>query len=189
MSIASCCRRTPGRMLLRTSRAAGRSGASLAATAPAALYLSAGKNMVPIGIDMPSADPAASQDLPSHHLLLRHGRRVLALAPEKWSSCALYKMYAVKKSGNVRQASAWAINAGIQTGSGSTGHPRGTHHRLQARHRWHQGRGLLRRMLGVVLFPETWKLQTNFRVKQGFIARLYCASSYFFCSVHGLWFD
>lgn len=28
-----------------------------------------------------------------------------------------------------------------------------------------KGVGYLRRMLDVVLFPETWKLQTNFRVK------------------------
>ena len=39
-----------------------------------------------IGIDMHGLDPDISQDLPSHHLLLRHGLRLPDLAAEKWSS-------------------------------------------------------------------------------------------------------
>jgi tryptophan 2,3-dioxygenase len=35
----------------------------------------------------------------------------------------------------------------------------GARHRLQARHRRHQRRGYLRKMLDVVLFPEIWKLR------------------------------
>ena len=84
--IAHALESLPARMLLSTSRAAGQSGASLSATAPAAFSLSAGKNMELIGIDMHGLDPAISQHLPSHHLLLRHGLRVPDLAAEKWSS-------------------------------------------------------------------------------------------------------
>jgi len=47
------------------------------AIAPATLALLAAKGIALIGIDTPSVDPATSQDLPSHHLLLQHGLRVL----------------------------------------------------------------------------------------------------------------
>jgi arylformamidase len=67
----------PPRVLLRTSRAASQSWASFTAIAPATLALLATKNIALVGIDTPSVDPSTSQDLPSHHLLLKHDLRVL----------------------------------------------------------------------------------------------------------------
>lgn len=75
--IAHALENLPPRVLLRTSRAASQSWASFTAVAPGTLALLATKNIVLIGIDTPSVDPAASQDLPSHQQLLRHGLRVL----------------------------------------------------------------------------------------------------------------
>ena len=75
--IAHALENLPPRVLLRTSRAASQSWASFTAVAPATLALLATKNIVLIGIDTPSVDPAASQDLPSHQQLLQHGLRVL----------------------------------------------------------------------------------------------------------------
>ncbi|CAM3524926.1 arylformamidase [Polaromonas hydrogenivorans] len=75
--IAHALDKLPGRVLLRTSRAASQSWASFTAVAPDTLALLATKNIVLIGIDTPSVDPATSQDLPSHHQLLQHGLRVL----------------------------------------------------------------------------------------------------------------
>ena len=67
----------PARVLLRTARTASQSWASFTAIAPETLALLATKKIALIGIDTPSVDPAASQDLPSHHQLLAHGLRVL----------------------------------------------------------------------------------------------------------------
>lgn len=67
----------PPRVLLRTSAVASQSWASFTAIAPATLALLASKNIALVGIDTPSVDPATSQDLPSHHLLLKHDLRVL----------------------------------------------------------------------------------------------------------------
>jgi arylformamidase len=67
----------PPRVLLRTARAASQSWASFTAVAPATLALLATKNIALIGIDTPSVDPATSQRLPSHQLLLAHALRVL----------------------------------------------------------------------------------------------------------------
>lgn len=75
--IAHALDRLPARVLLRTARAASQSWASFSAIAPATLALLATKNIVLVGIDTPSVDPAASQDLPCHHLLLERDLRVL----------------------------------------------------------------------------------------------------------------
>ncbi|MDO9357457.1 MAG: arylformamidase [Polaromonas sp.] len=67
----------PPRVLLRTAAAASQDWASFTAIAPATLQLLASKNIALVGIDTPSVDPSTSQDLPSHHLLLKHDLRVL----------------------------------------------------------------------------------------------------------------
>ena len=67
----------PPRVLLRTAVAASQDWASFTAIAPATLELLATKNIALVGIDTPSVDPSTSQDLPSHHLLLKHDLRVL----------------------------------------------------------------------------------------------------------------
>ena len=75
--IAHALDKLPPRVLLRTAAAASQGWASFTAIAPATLELLATKNIALVGIDTPSVDPATSQDLPSHHLLLQHGLRVL----------------------------------------------------------------------------------------------------------------
>ena len=75
--LAHALQNLPARVLLRTARAASQSWASFSALALATLTLLATKNIELIGIDTPSVDKAASQDLPCLHLLLRHGLRVL----------------------------------------------------------------------------------------------------------------
>ena len=75
--LAHALENMPARVLLRTSRVASQSWASFSAIAPATLALLATKNIALVGIDTPSVDPATSQDLPCHHLLLKHGLRVL----------------------------------------------------------------------------------------------------------------
>jgi arylformamidase len=75
--IAHALDNLPPRVLLRTSAVASQSWASFTAIAPATLALLASKNIALVGIDTPSVDPATSQDLPSHHLLLKHDLRVL----------------------------------------------------------------------------------------------------------------
>jgi arylformamidase len=67
----------PPRVLLRTASVASQAWASFTAIAPATLALLASKNIALVGIDTPSVDPATSQDLPSHQLLLKHDMRVL----------------------------------------------------------------------------------------------------------------
>ncbi|MDO8374582.1 MAG: arylformamidase, partial [Polaromonas sp.] len=75
--IAHALDKLPPRVLLRTAVAASQSWALFTAIAPATLALLAAKNIALVGIDTPSVDPATSQDLPSHQLLLKHGLRVL----------------------------------------------------------------------------------------------------------------
>ena len=75
--IAHALEGLPPRVLLRTARRASQRWASFTAVAPETLALLATKNIALIGIDTPSVDPASSQHLPSHQLLLAHGLRVL----------------------------------------------------------------------------------------------------------------
>ena len=75
--IAHALESLPPRVLLRTARTASQSWEYFTAIAPDTLALLATKNIALVGIDTPSVDPATSQDLPSHHLLLKHGLRVL----------------------------------------------------------------------------------------------------------------
>ncbi len=75
--IAHALENLPPRVLLRTARTASQSWESFTAIAPATIALLASKNIALVGIDTPSVDPATSQDLPSHQLLLQHGLRVL----------------------------------------------------------------------------------------------------------------
>ena len=77
VQIAHALDRLPARVLLRTARAASQSWAAFSALAPATLALLASKNIVLVGIDTPSIDPADSQTLPCHQLLLQRGLRVL----------------------------------------------------------------------------------------------------------------
>ncbi len=67
----------PPRVLLRTARVASQSWASFTAVAHETLALLATKNVALVGIDTPSIDPADSQTLPSHHLLLTNNMRNL----------------------------------------------------------------------------------------------------------------
>ncbi|MDB5885499.1 MAG: Kynurenine formamidase [Polaromonas sp.] len=75
--IAHALDKLPPRVLLRTARAASQSWASFTAIAPETLALLSSKNITLVGIDTPSVDPADSQGLPCHQLLLVHGLRVL----------------------------------------------------------------------------------------------------------------
>ena len=75
--IAHALDKLPARVLLRTARTASQSWASFTAIAPDTLALLAIKNILLVGIDTPSVDPATSQDLLCHHLLLKHNLRVL----------------------------------------------------------------------------------------------------------------
>lgn len=75
--IAHALQDLPPRVLIRTSAVASQSWASFTAIAPVTLALLATKNIALVGIDTPSVDPATSQNLPSHQLLLQHGLRVL----------------------------------------------------------------------------------------------------------------
>lgn len=75
--IAHALQGLPPRVLLRTSAVASQGWESFTAIAPATLALLATKYIALIGIDTPSVDPATSQNLPCHHLLLKHDVRVL----------------------------------------------------------------------------------------------------------------
>lgn len=70
----------PQRVLLRTAERASQSWDRFTAIAPATMQLLADHcdaGLLLVGIDTPSVDPATSQDLPSHHQLLRLDLRVL----------------------------------------------------------------------------------------------------------------
>ncbi len=75
--LAHALENLPPRVLLRTARIASQSWASFTAIAPATLALLATKSTMLVGIDTPSVDPASSQDLPCHQMLLQHDLRVL----------------------------------------------------------------------------------------------------------------
>ena len=75
--IAHALHNLPPRVLLRTAHAASQAWDAFTAIAPATLALLASKSIALVGIDTPSIDPATSQDLPCHHLLLAHDLRVL----------------------------------------------------------------------------------------------------------------
>jgi len=75
--IAHALDNLPPRVLIQTSRRASQDLASFTALAGDTITFLATKNVVLIGVDTPSVDPATSQDLPSHHQLLRHQMRVL----------------------------------------------------------------------------------------------------------------
>lgn len=67
----------PPRVLIQTSRRASQDWASFTALAGETIAFLATKNVLLIGIDTPSVDPATSQTLPSHQQLLQHQMRVL----------------------------------------------------------------------------------------------------------------
>jgi arylformamidase len=67
----------PPRVLIQTNRRATQDWASFTALAWETIAFLATKNVVLIGIDTPSVDPATSQTLPSHQQLLHHQMRVL----------------------------------------------------------------------------------------------------------------
>ena len=75
--IAHAAQNLPPRVLLRTTAIARQDWASFTAIAPDLIAWLATKNVVLVGIDTPSVDPATSRDLPSHHQLLAHDLRVL----------------------------------------------------------------------------------------------------------------
>lgn len=75
--IAHAMANLPPRVLLRTAPCASQSWASFTAIAPECIALLATNNVVLVGIDTPSVDPADSQALPSHRQLLAHNMRVL----------------------------------------------------------------------------------------------------------------
>ena len=65
------------RVLIQTNRRASQVWGSFTALAGENIDFLATKNVVFIGIDTPSTDPATSQTLASHQQLLRHQMRVL----------------------------------------------------------------------------------------------------------------
>ena len=67
----------PPRVLLRTAHTASQSWASFTAVAPETMAQLAIENVVLVGIDTPSVDPADSQTLASHHQLLANNMRNL----------------------------------------------------------------------------------------------------------------
>jgi arylformamidase len=75
--IAHALEDLPPRVLIQTSRRASQDWESFTALAGETIALLATKNVVLIGIDTPSVDPATSQTLPSHQQLLHHQIRVL----------------------------------------------------------------------------------------------------------------
>lgn len=75
--IAHALDNLPPRVLIQTCRRASQDWASFTALAGETIAFLATKNVVLIGIDTPSVDPATSQTLPSHQQLLHHQMRVL----------------------------------------------------------------------------------------------------------------
>jgi len=75
--IAHALENLPPRVLIQTNRHASQDWASFTALAGETIAFLATKNVVLIGIDTPSVDPATSQTLPSHQQLLHHQMRVL----------------------------------------------------------------------------------------------------------------
>lgn len=75
--ITHALKQLPPRVLFRTAVVACQSWGSFKALAPATVALLAINNVVLVGIDTPSVDPATSQELPAHHQLRQHDMRVL----------------------------------------------------------------------------------------------------------------
>lgn len=75
--LAHALRELPARVLVRTARVASQAWETFSAFAPETMDLLAASQVLLVGIDTPSVDPATSQDLPAHHQLLRHQLRVL----------------------------------------------------------------------------------------------------------------
>lgn len=75
--IAHAMQDLPPRVLIRTARTASQSWQSFTALAHATVALLAINNVALVGIDTPSVDPADSQTLPCHQLLMTHNMRVL----------------------------------------------------------------------------------------------------------------
>jgi len=67
----------PQRVLVRTSEQARQSWEPFTAFAPQTISLLADHQVLLVGIDTPSVDPATSAALSAHHQLLRHDLRVL----------------------------------------------------------------------------------------------------------------
>ena len=76
-AIAHALANLPPRVLIRTVRIASQSWDAFSALAEQTVSLLASLNVILVGIDTPSVDPASSRDLPSHQQLLRHNLRVL----------------------------------------------------------------------------------------------------------------
>ena len=76
--LAHASRDLPPRVLVRTcDRAPTQWSAEFSSFAPQTIAWLAGLGVKLVGIDSQSVDPAASKELPSHHLLLEHDIRVL----------------------------------------------------------------------------------------------------------------
>ena len=76
--LAHASRDLPPRVLVRTcDRAPTYGSAEVSSFAPQTIAWLAGLGVKLVGIDSQSVDPAASKELPSHHLLLEHDIRVL----------------------------------------------------------------------------------------------------------------
>lgn len=75
--ITHALKQLPPRVLFRTAVVACQSWGAFKALAPATVALLAINNVVLVGIDTPSVDPATSQELPAHHQLRQHDMRVL----------------------------------------------------------------------------------------------------------------
>ncbi len=67
----------PPRVLVRTTNFARQDWNNFTAFAAETISLLAIRGVVLVGIDTPSVDPATSQGLPSHQMLLQHDLRVL----------------------------------------------------------------------------------------------------------------
>lgn len=76
-AIAGSLTELPPRVLIRTSRTASQSWEGFSALAEETISLLASLEVILVGIDTPSIDPATSQDLPCHQQLLRHDLLVL----------------------------------------------------------------------------------------------------------------
>jgi arylformamidase len=75
--LAHALENLPPRVLIRTATCASQEWASFTALDPASIAMLATYNVVLIGLDTPSVDPANSQQLPAHQELHRLKLRVL----------------------------------------------------------------------------------------------------------------
>jgi arylformamidase len=75
--LAHALQNLPPRVLIRTAKQASQEWVSFTALDLASIAMLATYNVVLIGLDTPSVDPASSQTLPAHQQLHRLGLRVL----------------------------------------------------------------------------------------------------------------